>query len=761
MSDSKENKLPDATTNQSTEIKESVKEVKKDALEEKEIEQVESEKDMPSTPESKVTATSENEETTSEKDTPAAPQSKVIETSESEGVTSENETPATPQNKVAVKLESEAATTSKSELTTPEKEAIPPEDKAIKEVEGSPKEGLEVDTKAAMTEDESTENEKPVENKPSEAVDKIEEEVAKKSENQNQVAEIPLADYEALELLGVVVTIKSLLEEQPIQAIKKHIDVLKKVFNTKFGMLLKEAKTEFLEEGGDTIDFQYKNPVQKSYNDALFDYKKRLKKYYNELDKQYDENLLNKNRVIDELKELIDNGEANSMYKNFQEIQRKWREIGPVSRTKYSDLWQTYHFHTERFYDLLHLRNDLRDLDFKHNLDEKLKIIAKAEVLAEKANINDAFEELQNLHRIWKEEIGPVSRSMREIVWQKFSEVTKKIHDKRHEYFDSLKEVYQENYVKKIEVIEKIEAFDTSENSKHKDWQQSIKKINALRETFFDIGKVARNKNKEIWNRFKDATKDFNSKKNTYYKGIKNEQQENLDKKMKLVEQAESLRESEDWDTATDIMKRIQAEWRSIGFVPRKYSDKIWNRFKEACNHYFDRLHNKQEAVDEEKMEVYTKKNSYLENLKEAAKASDFKPDIEELKKYISEWREIGAVPISKRFIDGKFNKFLDSYFDKLSLNKKDSTMLRYRNLMDSLVEQKDFRKLQNEVQFVRKKLDEVTKEKQQLENNMLFFSNADDANPMILNIKKTISKHADELAIWQAKLSHLRTLDV
>jgi hypothetical protein len=593
------------------------------------------------------------------------------------------------------------------------------------------------------------------------AVNEIEKQVALDSEETHITKEVPVAEYEALDIEGVVITIDKLIEENPIQSIKRHIDTLKIVFNKKFGELLKLAKEKFIKEGGEPIDFHYENPVQNAYNKSLFEYKKRSKTYYQELERQHEENLLKKNRVIDELKELIDNGEANSMYKNFKNIQENWREIGPVSRAHYSDLWRTYHFHVERFYDLLHLRNDLRDLDFKHNLDEKLKLIVRAEALAENDDIKIAFDGLQELHRLWKEEIGPVAREHREEVWNRFSAATKKIHDRRHEYFGELMETYKENYAAKMEVIAAIEIYDASNNKTHKDWQKSIKEINALREQFFAIGKVPRNKNKEVWNRFKEVTKDFNTQKNDYYKTIKQEQNINLALKIKLVEQAEALRESEDWSASTEILKRIQSEWKTIGFVPRKHSDKIWNRFKEACNYYFDRLHNKQDAFDEEKMEIFNNKKEYLEELTTASKEEDFKPDITQLKKYISEWRQIGSVPISKRSVDTKFNKFLDTYFDKLSLNKKESTMLRYRNLIDNLLEQKDYRKIQNEVQFVRKKLDEVTKEKQQLENNMLFFSNADDSNPMIKNIKKTINKHADEIEIWKSKLQYLRSIDV
>ena len=594
-----------------------------------------------------------------------------------------------------------------------------------------------------------------------EAVEEIEKHVAEKSANLHEVPEVPMEDYKLLDIDGVVATIEELMSIHPIQAINKHIEVLKKVFNQNFGKLLADSKTTFLAEGGNTIDFHYENPIQKQYNKVLLDYKKLRQTYYKELDAKYQNNLIQKQAIIERLKVLIEEGEANSMYKKFQEIQTDWRSVGPVSRDHYADTWRTYHFHVERFYDLLHLSHDLRELDFRHNYDKKLKLVVKAEELAESTSVKAAFDELQILHRMWKEEIGPVSHKYREEIWQRFSNATKKIHDKRHDLFDAMKVKYQENLVKKEVVIDEISAFDTTENKTHNDWQKSIKKIGTLRQQFFDLGRVPRSKNEIIWNKFKDATKLFNQKKNAFYKDIKQDQQDNLDKKMKLVEQAESFRESEDWDSVTDVMKRIQAEWKTIGHVPRKHSDKIWNRFKEACNHFFDKLHNQQDEADEERMAIYKQKKEYLEKLKAEAKNEEFKPDITQLKIFIKEWREFGAVPKAQRYIDTKFNKFLDSYFDKLSLNKKETTLLRYRNMIDNIVEQQDARKLEYEVQFVRKKLDFVTKEKQQLENNMLFFSNADESNPMMKKIINTIDNHQEELDVWKAKLQYLRTIDL
>ncbi len=786
MLDNQENKLPDATENQTNDKSESLKDeiVEKTPKEEtSEIEkpvkddEVDKEKlidEVEEKAEKEVVDVTTQEATEIEK--PIKPikddevdrekvNDEVEEKAEKEVVdvitqeTTEIEKPLKDDevnkekmiDEVEEKVETEIADVATEEKLEKVEESMPQSEEVTEEVE-------KVEAKKSNIEEKSDDVEIKEESKEShEAVEAIEKEVAKDSENLHRVSEVPMGDYEALDLEGVVLTIKALIDNHPIQAIKKHVDALKRVFNKQFGKLLKEAKTKFLGDGGNTIDFHYENPIQEQYNKILFDYKKRLKAYYNELEKQYEINLIQKRAIIEELKELIDNGEAASMYKHFNEIQKKWREIGPVAREHYSDLWRTYHFHVERFYDLLHLRNDLRDLDFKHNLEEKLKLIAKVELLGEYENITQAFNELQDVHRIWKEDIGPVSRDKRDEVWERFSAATKKIHDKRHNFFDGLKEEFKENLTKKKVVIEEISNFDTAGNKTHNDWQRCIKEIADLRQKFFDIGKVPRSKNNEVWEEFKKATKDFNKKKNNFYKEIKNEQNTNLDKKMKLVAQAESLRDSEDWDSVTEVMKKIQSEWKTIGHVPRKHSDKIWNRFKEA----FDRLHNKQDTANEEKFEVYAQKKKYLDDLKKSVEKESLVPDVNQLKVYIKEWNEMGAVPLKQRYINGKFNKFLDECFGKLSLDIRESTMIRYRNMIGSLVEQKDFSKLENETQFVRKKLDEVTKEKQQLENNMLFFSNADESNPMIKKILNTISKHEKELSIWQAKLQYLRTISV
>jgi len=676
----------------------------------------------------------------------------VVETQETEVLKEVEEV----SNEVAVEAEEQPKAVATEKVEKPEETVV----EQPKEVEAV---ASETPKDEEQEEAPSSEDEAPLSDS-QKAVDEVEKHVAEKSEKQDEVPEVPMEDYKALGLEEIIGTITKLIEDHPIQAINKHIDVLKKSFNTQFGKLLTDAKAKFIAAEGaeaDASDFKYENPIQKQYNDVLFDYKKKRKAYYETLDKQYEENLSKKVALIEDLKKLIEEGDANSMYNNFQSIQSAWREIGPVSRVHYSDTWRTYHFHVERFYDLLHLRNDLRDLDFKHNLEEKMKLVEKAEELAELEDIKVAFDELQTLHQLWKEKIGPVSREHREEIWERFSKATKKIHDKKHEYYEGLHAEYEQNVLMKEAVIAEIVAYDASKNKSHRDWQRSMKDIEKFRELFFKIGKVPRAKNKMIWNKFKDATSAFNTQKNDFYKEAKAIQKENLDRKMKLVEIAESYRDSDDWAMATDTMKRIQMEWKTIGHVPRKFSDKIWNRFREACNHYFDKLHAKDNEVNAEKFAVYQAKKEYFEKFKTATEAEDFAPDINALKVFIKEWRDLGVVPREQRYIDGKFNKLLDPFFEKLSLNKKEGTMLRYRSMIDDLVEQNDFRKISSEIQFVRNKIESVNKDKQQLENNMLFFSNADDSNPMFKNIKKTLQKHEDDLEGWKNKLQYLRTIEV
>ena len=581
------------------------------------------------------------------------------------------------------------------------------------------------------------------------------EKVVDKAQDDVKTEKIVATDYTILSLEELVKELQNILSNNPVNKIKDQIEVIKSAFNIKFGALLAEKKKVFLEEGGNVIDFQFTSSVKGDYNTLLSDYKKQRDAHYNAIDKQMNDNLDKRVQVIEGLKSLIENADANTMYKEFRVLQDTWRSIGAVSKTRYNDTWKTYHHHVERFYDLLHLSNDFRDLDFKNNLEEKLKIIAKAEALAASSDINEAFKELQELHKIWKEDIGPVAKDVREDVWQKFSTITKEIHDKRHEHFRDMKSKYQDIIALKLAVIERFNAYDTSNNKTHKDWQNSIVETEKLRQEYFNAGKLPYAKSEEVWQKFKSATKKFNSSKNHFYKDEKSEQQENLKKKIALIEIAESLKESEDWEIATEAMKKVQADWKKIGHVPRKFSDDIWNKFKAACNSYFDRYHDQKNSVSKEQQANVDAKKAFLETLKEEKEHTK-----ESVLDAIKTWQELGQLPRNVRYLEGKFNKQIDRLLEGLSLDKKEVAMLKFTHVIDGLLVNEDFRKLDSEQLFIRKKMDEVVKEMQQLENNLGFFSNAKDDNPLVLNVKNRVNEFKEDLEIWKEKLSYLRKLD-
>ena len=592
------------------------------------------------------------------------------------------------------------------------------------------------------------------------AIEEIDNKIAESSET---VVHAPaeMLDYESLSLEELVNQLGVLVHGNQIQSINNNVNTIKSIFNVKFGSLLKKEREKFIEGGGEIVDFQYSNPLKSTYNSYLYDYKVKRNEYFANQDNQLKSNLEAKLGVIEELKQLIDSADDGGiMYKMFKDIQQKWSLIGPIPRAKYNDTWRTYHHHVERFYDLLHISNDLRELDFKHNLEEKLKLVARAEELDEKEDINEAFNELQDLHKLWKEDVGPVSREHRDEVWESFSAATKKIHDKRHDFYKDLKSKYEDNIDIKLGIIKQIEAINTSKNKSKADWQISIKEIDDLRNKFFAAGQVPRAKSDKIWAKFKDATRRFNLEKNAFFKDVKKDHLDNLNKKKLLIQQAEALKDSEDWETTTEVMKKIQSDWKKIGHVPRKYSDKLWKEFKDACNHYFDRLHQVQDKGNKAQLEILEKKKDLLNTIKEQSVDENVDITVDTVKTFVDEWRDLGRVPFDMRHIEVKFNKLLDKIVDSSEIEKKDIEIIKFTNLINSYLEEKNYRKLDSEQLFVRKKVDETVREIQQLENNIGFISNVSSDNPLVKNVMDQINVLKEKLELWKSKLDYLRSLD-
>ena len=579
---------------------------------------------------------------------------------------------------------------------------------------------------------------------------------------------IEMLDYEAMSMENIIDELEKLTAIEKVMSVKDHVDSIKNAFLQKYYHFIDEKKQAFEAEKAasgteSNEDFHYSFPLKTKFDQLYTNYRDRKNTHFKSLENNLKTNLETRNNLVEELKTLLHSQEniGNSL-KHFNDIRDRWKNAGSIPKDKYNHVWNTYHFYVDQFYDILHLDREARDIDFKHNLVQKLNIIARCEELVLMPDVNKAFRELQDLHKLWKEDIGPVGREHREEIWNKFSELTKQMHDKRELIFEKLRGTENENLENKNLVIAELTLLANEKVDSHNLWTAQVAKVEALRETFFGIGKVPNEVNEETWARFKVAVKDFNILKNSFYKDIKKDQNDNLHKKQALVAKAKELQESTDFGVTTPIMKQIQEEWKTIGHVPRNVSDKLWKQFREACNHYFDKLKEQKNEENAEEVEAFEKKKGYMETMREFEMSGDHKTDLDAIKLHIETWKTFGRVPAQRRHIEGKFNKILDGLFEKLSLSKKDTEMMRFSNRMEQFSDNNDTRKLENEKVFLMRKIEEVQSEIFQLENNIQFFTNTKNAkkeNSIVLEVRKNIEKHREELVVLKEKLKQLRNM--
>jgi hypothetical protein len=576
--------------------------------------------------------------------------------------------------------------------------------------------------------------------------------------------EIQMLDYETLSIEELLEELEKLAPTEKVMAVKDHIEGIKSAFLSKYNLILETKKDEFDAENTDPNEtFQYHSPLKVKFDQLYTEYRNRKNAHFKTLQNNLQTNLINRLAIVEELKTLINSQDniQNSL-KQLNDIRERWKTAGAIPKDKYNHVWNNFHFHIENFYDFLHLDREARDIDFKHNLDSKLKIIARCEELVNETDTNKAFRELQDLHRIWKEDIGPVSRDHREEIWLKFSDLTKQMHDKRELLFEKLRGSETENLTKKLDIIAQLEVLASEKVDSHNLWAVQVAKVEALRNDYLIIGKVPPENQEQTWTKFKNVVKDFNTLKNSFYKDIKNSQNENLSKKQALVEKAKTLAESTDFAATTPLMKQIQEDWKAIGHVPLKFSDKIWKEFRAICNQYFDKLKEQKNEENIDEIAAFDKKKEYMETLRAFEMTGDHKTDLDGIKAHIEAWKSFGRVPVQRRHIEGKFNKILDVLFEKLSLSKKDSDMMRFSNRMEQFSENNDTKKLEGEKIFLMRKIEEVQSNIFQLENNIQFFANTRNAkkeNSIVTEVRKNIQIHKDELMVLKDKLKQLRSL--
>jgi len=565
-------------------------------------------------------------------------------------------------------------------------------------------------------------------------------------------------DYETMDLEALVLAFEQIIKGDDLYTIRPKVNQIKKVFNSKFTSQLNAAKTIFLEGGGNSIDFSFKSPYKKKFNALSKQYREKNEAFEKNKSQTMKQNLESRLEIIEQIKGLIDvNQDSNVTYNNFKKLQERWRNLGKVPLKEANSVWNNYRHHVGKFYDFLHLNRDLRDRDYQYNLEQKQKLIRSAEALAKEENLGRAFRELQALHKIWKEELGPVARAHRDSLWEQFSAATKVINDKRQQFNAQIEQELLSNHETKERIIAKINTIAQGQYNQHSDWQKVSKKVEQLREEFFKIGGVPKKMRSKSWTDFKSALRTFTKQKNTYYKSLKKNQSENLKKKKELVEIAEHNKNSDDFETTAVLMKDIQNQWKTIGHIPRKESSALWKQFRGACNHFFDRYYEHVNAGTEEENQALKDKEVLLESLKGVVLEDNQEANINRIKEFSTQWSSIGNVPKSKRQIDTEFYNTLTKLYGDAGMSKEEIESLKYTSKLLKLA--KDPRHLNKEISFVRKKIDDIASEINQLENNLQFFSNVKDDNPMVLEVQKNIEAHKMQLNQWNKKLSSIKKI--
>lgn len=569
----------------------------------------------------------------------------------------------------------------------------------------------------------------------------------------------PAKDYHKLTAEELVAELHQLLENEPIQHIGRQARSIKEAFDA----LTAPAKNE--ESGEEPAGAQEEDKVlanAKEQFNALWDeFRKKREKFAAQMAVEQKANLEERLTLIEELKQLIEK-EENASIRDFHNIQIRWRKCGMVPREQSSAVWQTYQHHVERFFDYLKLNREFRDMEFERNLAEKNKIIARAEELIGEPSIKKAFEELQMLHRLWKEETGPVAAEHRDSVWERFSAATRAIHERRHQFLKEQKEALKSNMDAKLAICQKIEDLAREGAASHDGWQKKMAEVETLKNEFRAAGPVPDNKNTEVWDRFKEVNRIFNQAKNNYYKDLKRDQLSNLEKKTALVEQAENLKESTDWNATSTKLKQLQTQWKEIGHVPRQKSDALWNRFRAACNYFFENMSAQRKSGDAQSQANLKAKEELMSEVETfTISAEDPDASIEALKALTARWRAIGRVPYAARTIEDKFNTLVDGYFEQLKVSRNDIAMIRFKDKVDQFVAEGNKQKLYAETDFVRRKIDEITREVQRLRNNIEFFSSDSSGNPLVREVTKNIERKSQALEQWKEKLAYIRSIKI
>ena len=597
----------------------------------------------------------------------------------------------------------------------------------------------------------------------SEMMNEIENTQAPEAENEDEgetvteTMEDVEKQYEGLDFDQTVGELERVTSELEYDNMKMHVSVLKAKGLEMLKAARKALYDKFIADGGNKEDFVAEpTELEKKFNAALQLFKDKKAAYLEKIEKEKQKNLEDKKGIIEGLRELVES-ETNLKVLNdkFKELQDKWKEIGPVPQSESNNLWQNYHFYVEKFFDIRRINKELRSLDLKKNLEQKIKLCETAESLLLQDSVNQSFKALQQLHEEWKE-IGPVPEDKKDEIWERFKNASDQINQARREYYDKLFEEQQNNYNAKVVLCEQAEELTAGKTVESvKENNEIADKLTELLKMWKTIGPAPVKLNDEVWERFKSTLDKFFTAKKEYFQQVKDEQMQNYNQKLNLAIQAEGIAERTDWKNATDEILNLQQEWKAIGTVPRKYSEQVWKRFRAACDKFFAAKAEYFSNIKEIEADNLKKKEELIEKIMNHEFGDDRAANLDVIKDYQRQWTEIGFVPKKdKDRIYTAYREALDKRFAELKMNSEDVRRSSFRNKIDNILSNPNAdRLLDKEKKFLTTKLQQLKDDINLWENNLGFFANSKNADLLKQEFTKKVENAKKEVKELEYKI--------
>jgi len=603
------------------------------------------------------------------------------------------------------------------------------------------------------------ENPSPIEEQVSEEEEYTDEEAWIESD----IPEKPAIDFSGFTRKEIVERLRGLLERVEIDTIREEIDEMKYQFYRKLKAEEELKRAVFLENGGVEDSYTYEEDEQELILKTLMLRYRDIRNVINEkLEVEKQKNLDEKLKIIEELKELTSNSESiGETFQQFRDLQNRWRAIGLVPQTKVKNLWDTYHHYVEVFYDYIKINREMRDLDFKRNLEAKIELCEKTEALLLEPSIVKAFRTLQICHDQWRE-IGPVPKEMRVEIWERFKAISAQINKKHQEHFENLKETYRANKEAKEALCAKVEELSQQPMTSSNHWKKATQEIVEIQKLWNTIGPATKKDNHKLFKRFHTLCDKFFAQKREFTGQEREEQDNNLQLKQDLCVQAEALKDSTEWRATTEEFIQLQNKWKEIGNVPLKYRESLWKRFRKACDYFFEQKSKHQSSVESEYDRNLKAKRDLIEQIKNFVHSENPEESFEQLKEFQRQWSDIGFVPHKhKEKIQDEYRTAINKQFNALKLDEGERDRLHFKSKIETISSAPQSRsKLNSERSKLMGRLQQLQSDLVIWENNIGFFSKSKKSEAMVANVQRMIEQGKAEMIELKKKIKYIDSID-